>query len=496
MLRCASMDFRTGTLIFFCAALLCQACASAPHSSAPHAGPPPLQRKTARSIIDADYDKAGARLWFLWREGSTCGLSVLNVADRKETRVRGLESCPTQLDVLDDSALLLTENDTGRLIDQEGKDVRNDVIAAADRSHLVVKTSDGFRWIHGQEEKLFTSNPGKRIRILPASSALMSVAWSGESETLRRLDFASGKSVTLAGPFRKVDSYDVSPDEKEFVIAADAGKGFDVAVGSTSSSALRPVGSEVLPETMVSWAPRGNKITYLLETGDGTIVRTVHVPTAFQVAAAFDGARVEGLAWEPRAERFAVVLSSPSASGHIRTVAYGGEAPTELLAPELSQTAPVERLQESSRDDLVTAPRAIRYGQRYPVVIWTAVQEPYAWNDARAAVIRNSDVGVIVTPRAVGELDQPFWASVLSYPWVDSRRLFVVAGSVSDQFIAPDDLSAPVTVIVPGSESEGTITAKGAITVRAPSHDGGVEWAAADYIAARLAGDSAEDDHR
>jgi hypothetical protein len=173
----------------------------------------------------------------------------------------------------------------------------------------------------------------------------------------------------------------------------------------------------------VQWAPRGNKVSYIVHTKGGDLVRTVHIPTASQLTAAFPGELVRAVAWEPAAERYAVLLESPEASPRIDVLKYGGEERRNVLAPSVRLEVETEPLPGG----LVLRPAALQYGERLPLVVWLA-DDLLGWSDARAALLRKARVAVAVVNR---EPDAAFWAAAKGVPWLDLSRSWLVSRSAT-----------------------------------------------------------------
>src|SRR5215813_6608413 len=114
--------------------------------------------------------------------------------------------------------------------------------------------------------------------------------------------FAGDKELTPA--FTAIQSFDVSLERRE---------NFDVGLVSLDGSDVHWIPAERFDETDVRWAPRGNKVSYIVHTLRGDIVRTVHIPTSAQLSVDFSNAQVDALAWDPPAERYAVIVESPDA---------------------------------------------------------------------------------------------------------------------------------------------------------------------------------------
>src|SRR2546423_9585312 len=112
----------------------------------------------------------------------------------------------------------------------------------------------------------------------------------------------------LTPQFAAIQSFDVSLDRGEVVFSAKNGDNFDVGLVSLDGSDIHWIPSERVDETDVQWAPRGNKASYVVHTPRGDVVRSVHIPSSAQLSVDFAGAQVDALAWDPPAERYAVVV--------------------------------------------------------------------------------------------------------------------------------------------------------------------------------------------
>jgi hypothetical protein len=227
---------------------------------------------------------------------------------------------------------------------------------------------------------------------------------------------ANGEKI-LTEPFAAIDSFDYSESRGEVAFSARRGTGFDVGLVSSDGSPISWLPPDPSDELAVQWAPRGNKVSYVLRLGAGDVVRTLHVPTAVSMAVTFDGGAVHALAWDPAAERFAVSYSTPDASDRVEVMKYSG-AERKVVVP------PAERLNvelEPFGGALLLRPRDLRYDEKLPLVVWSA--DDLSWSDARAALLRNARVAVVVATRAPGE---ELWRAVEATPWLDAKRLCLV----------------------------------------------------------------------
>jgi hypothetical protein len=235
----------------------------------------------------------------------------------------------------------------------------------------------------------------------------------------------------LTPQFAVIQSFDVSLERREIVFSARRGDNFDVGLVSLDGSEIHWIPEDPADETDVQWAPRGNKVSYVVHTKAGDLVRTVHVPTAMQLTVAFPYASVRALAWDRPAERFSVVLSSPEASERVESMTYSGESRRTVVAPEVQLDVVLEPVGGA----LVLRPSALRYGERLPLVVWLS-EEPFAWDDARAALIRSARVACAIVTRL------PDGSAFSSIPWIDMERVYVVGARASGGIsIVPSDHS-------------------------------------------------------
>ncbi len=130
----------------------------------------------------------------------------------------------------------------------------------------------------------------------------------------------------LTPAFLAIDSYDVSSERKEVVFSAKRKDNFDVGLVSIDGSEIHWIFEDPSDETAAQWAPRGNKISYVMHSATGDLLRTVHIPTAATLTVPFRWSRIRAQAWEPAGERISIVLSGATASEHVESLKYGGEA--------------------------------------------------------------------------------------------------------------------------------------------------------------------------
>ena len=231
-------------------------------------------------------------------------------------------------------------------------------------------------------------------------------------------------SKALTPRFAAIDSFDLSLDRKEVVFSAKRKDSFDVGLVSMDGSDIHWIPEDPADEVQVQWAPRGNKVSYILRTATGSIVRTVHIPTATPLSVDFPNAQIDALAWEPQGERFAAVVESPDASQSLVSMTYEGQKRQELVAPQSRFDVSIEPI----GGVLVMRPSAMRYNERLPLVIWTETN-PFAWNDARAALMKNARVAIAIAPKVTDN----FRTEVQNVKWIDNQRTYIVGTLATGQ---------------------------------------------------------------
>lgn len=232
---------------------------------------------------------------------------------------------------------------------------------------------------------------------------------------IRDNSIVNGDKV-LAGPFLAIDSFDVSESRGEVVFSAKRKDNFDVGLVAVEGSKIVWVPEDPADEVAVQWAPRGNKVSYVVRVAGGDLVRTVHIPTATSLVVAFPWGRVTSLTWDVAAERYTVVYSTPDASDRREIARYGGEERGITTPPASRLDVTVEPL---GTDAIVLRPNDLRYEEKVPVVVWID-DDLYAWNDARAALMKSARVAMVVAKKADVELKEP---------WMDPTRRFIVGAS-------------------------------------------------------------------
>jgi hypothetical protein len=389
-------------------------CATAPD-------PAPPARAVLPELLLTAWSADGQRILGVERRGQSCRLLERDVAGPEES-ARDLGSCPESMRVVRDGSLLMSTGGASYLISVAGERLEG-IEDALDRDRLLRLSGREMSWPDGKKSKAPASL--RSFRLLPDGSHAVAIGSGLEGERLVLVDSA-GEVVTLAGPFSAIDSFDLSPDGEEAVFSARREAGFDVALVATAGSEVNWVGPDQLDETMVSWAPRGSKITYRIDAPMGSVLRSVHVPTGFQKSFSWPGVAVRSLSWQPAAEEFVVLAESPSLPPHARIADYAGEGWSALFAGQGSQIDGEPQISALLPRSWSWAPRDLRYGERVPLLVWVKGGDLWGWHGPRAELQQNLRIGTAVLARGT---DQPGWLATLlsELGWADPARVFVVA---------------------------------------------------------------------
>lgn len=267
----------------------------------------------------------------------------------------------------------------------------------------------------------------------PAASARRMI--DGPIRLLNNQLWRGERAVTEV--FATIDSFDYSESRDEVIFSAKRDASFDIGLAAGDGSKTNWLPADAADEIAVQWAPRGNKVSYVVRAKLGDVVRTLHIPTSFQYVVDFGNtATIESLVWDAAAERFTVEYSTLDASDRTESIHYNGSDRRAESAPKTKIAAD---LLSFGVDAIALRPRDLRYSEKLPVVVW--VSDRFAWSDARASLMREARVASIVITRAP---DADFWKSVRETPWIDASRLFVVNGRAPDavSFVADEGVPA------------------------------------------------------
>jgi len=296
--------------------------------------------------------------------------------------------------------------------------------------HEVVILDDRLIWRRGNRViPLGTTMEWSDARILAQSDAVILVR--RDSGTLVRFNADGVQLLIAVDEVKAVESFDVSPDEKELVFSGRRTDSFDVGLVSTQGSKVSWIVPDQLDEVGVSWAPRGSKVTYQVRAPYGTILRSVHVPTSWQLAVDLPFSRVQALSWEPRAEKFAVLHSGPTHSPAIEWISFGGEV-RSMVAPSRWSA---EGESEPFSDGVLIRPATLRYNQKVPLII-VVVDDALTWRPALAEARKGEVAVAVVSEKGLTQA----LSDARVTGWIDSAQLYVIGRPLE---------AAPLTVAAP-----------------------------------------------
>lgn len=441
-------------VVFAIAALLSlSSCASAPPvDPSPEA---PLEG-SVEAIHALAFSKDGARLYYA-AGIRACELRVIDAGTRGVLWTHELSFCPERVTTLADGSVLVSSDSASAWLGPEGQPMREGrtVLAAIDDAHLLERSGGELTWLDG-ERSVVLDVDGLRSPRMAAGGTLLGILSDTQGERIVRFDGATPSAVTPM--FRTIDSWEVAPRGDEIVFSADTGAGFDVGIVAVSGGDVTWVAPEPADEKNVTWAPRGNKITYTFESLDATLVRSVHVPTSFQVIFDLPLTAVRQIAWEPRAERFAMVNESPAAGPRIEWVGYQGESRAVLVDPAERIDTRVEALFWENGNGILFGPGTIRYGETRATVVWVESGDPFAYRE-EVSRLWQAGVAVIVTTNKRLSGIRP---ALEELPWHDRGRVYVVDVSGRARLEdAPNDQALFLTREVSDANGPGLVTIPG-----------------------------------
>lgn len=441
----------------------------------------------AARIEAAAFDPAGERLWFVRRVGDECRLERISLRERLEQPVAVLPFCPEIMLTIDDGWVLSSSSESAwfAFAGEAGEIVPTDdvVVAARTRTDFVRSGEQGLEWVRdGVKDALPGSLRADGLRILTSSEAIIGVMKVEQGEQIVR--WRPDELVVLTEPVARIESFDLSPDQRELAFSAWREESFDVGLASTDGGAIHWVGPERFDEVQVRWAPRGNKVSYVMKTELSSLIRTVHIPTGFMMIADLGAARVDDGVWEPAAERMAVVLSSIDASSRIEMIHYDGTGRQTLVEP--SATAPRGLDLQPVNGAVLVPPPVVRYGHRYPLVIMID-DEVSAWKQARGRLLEQSEAGMILLGSDVADPAAWLRREIDGLGWVDRDRVYLVAPKAGPGDLLPLGSPVPWMVItgggrIPGGVERFSIPGGGRLVSISASSPEAVESVAAELI--------------
>lgn len=281
-----------------------------------------------------------------------------------------------------------------------------------------------------------TAIPEAWLSVPETSASSMPVKNTVDGPVRLQLNQLWRDDKAITPTFAAIDSFDYSESRDEVIFSAKRDASFDVGLVAGDGSRTNWLPPDAADEVAVQWAPRGNKVSYVVRAKLGDVVRTFHVPTSFQYLVDFGStAAIRSLTWDAAAERFTVVYSTLDAFERTESIHYNGSdrrteaPPSATIAADLLGFGP---------DAFALRPRELRYDEKLPVVVWLA--DRFAWSDARAALMRDARVASIVVTRTP---DETFWKSVRETTWLDASKLYVVNGTAPDAIGFVGDAAVP-----------------------------------------------------
>lgn len=388
---------------------------------------PKLAPVTTLSRLDAislaQFSKDGDAILVGVSGSQGCALRLTRLSDGAALAEQTVDACPASAQQLRDGTWLLTGNGPARWYgpDLSTLEMSTSAVSAVDRENLLELDTARLRWRKGPTTIDLPPTAGLPARLLRTGDGVIAAVRNEGGEQLVRFDTTGRETVLTAERLRRIESFDLSPDEKEIVFAADRIGNLDVGLVSSEGSEIRWVGPDPANERSVSWAPRGNKVTYVVETATGSLLRTVHVPTAYQVAIDLPFATARSISWEPKAERFAFVRDSLRDGSAIEIARYAGEERRTLTASRGGFGGEPDVLVGAGVRAIVFGPTRLQYGEKRPAVVWVGT-DASARDAARYEYPGEIAHAVVID----GEPGAAFWDALLTLPWIDPARLFVV----------------------------------------------------------------------
>lgn len=403
----------------------------------------------------------------------------MSIAERSDRMAFALDWCPTKIIPLNEQALLFTDGVwRGSLLRADGTEVvPGAVLAAASASNYVLVRNGQLIWNRdSQAHDLGAAGTLRSPAIIAGSGDLLAIATAADGERIVR--FTSDGTIDVTPTFAAIDSFDIAPRGDELVFSALRADGFDVAIASPNGKTVNWVPADRADETGVTWAPRGNKVSFLIRRGDSTLVRTVHVPTAFQLTFETPFEAVRALAWEARAERITMILDGPAVSPHIDWIEYSGAHREALVEPDVRSSREPEWISFGEGSALLLPPRTVRYGEALPLFV-VLTEEPLAWG------VANRDLdslggGILRLPASAWNDGAPLAELVSRLRWVDAESVVVISDGHrggSRPIVAKGQ-----TLVITGMKPAGGLSfaesrlPSGALAVKAENWEGAMRY--------------------
>jgi len=393
-------------------------------ASVPPVVPPPGTAQEARIFaVAVSLDRS--TLWYVTGR-ETCELRSLALSDRSTRLAFSIDWCPTRIKPVDDESLVLTDGaGRGAWKRFDGRDVvEGSVLTAASRSNYVLAEGTRLIWSRDSGRRDIGETGTMRHPVIaPGSGDLFAIVRNEDGEHIDRMTADGTKAVSAVFP--KIDSFDLAPRGEELALSAQRNGSFDVAIASTDGKTMNWIPADAADEVGVAWAPRGNKVSFLIRRPDSTLVRSVHVPTSFQLTFDSPLETVRALAWEPRAERLAMILDGPAVSPGVDWVEYSGANREALLPHGTKLGREPERIAFGTADAIVLPPHTVRYGEKGPPVV-VPQNEPPGWGHTVPDPAPPGGRLLLMRPADWAE-GAPLAQLLSGFPWADADQVVVIA---------------------------------------------------------------------
>ena len=266
-------------------------------------------------------------------------------------------------------------------------------------------------------ENLFRTGP----RVQTEAAGLqpvtdISLVRDGRGDRLVR----AGKDLTPVYP--EIGSFDVSGERKEVAFSARRKDNFDIGLVSIDGSPVNWVPEDPADEVNPRWAPVGNKVAYFVRNRGGDFIRTVHIPTAFQLVTEVPFGRARDLVWDPAGDLYALASESAASAIRVEVMKYDGTQRRLAVAPKVQldmDTTPFA-------GGLLLRPKTSTYGEKLPLVVW--VSSPLnGWDPHRGGLLGSLRMAGVVTEEATPGL----WGEIAGAAWVDPAKIYLVTESAA-----------------------------------------------------------------
>ena len=283
-------------------------------------------------------------------------------------------------------------------------------------------------------EQLFQATPAvAQARPAPSSITDVSIVRDMNGARLVR----AGKDLTPSYP--EIGSFEISSERKEIAFSARRKDNFDIGLVSIDGSPVNWIPEDPADEVQPRWAQRGNKVAYFVRNRGGDFVRTVHIPTAFQMLTEVPFGVARELAWDAAGERYALSSESAAAGPRTEIMKYDG-SDRRLVAP------PAVRLDLTVTPfagGLLLRPPSSAYGEKLPLIVWET-SKLNAWDGHRGRLLGGVRAASVVAEEITPEL----WTEIQATPWVDPAKIYLVTESAVRAGGAP-----PNVLVIAGNGS-------------------------------------------